>query len=144
MQCEFCNIINGSAPAEIVFENEQCIAILDVNPIHYGHTLVIPRHHYETFLEVPEDVLVGLIKATNVVVKAVVKALKAPGFNIFSNNGRAAGQSIFHFHFHVTPRYEDDNIKFVLTLKKYSNHESAEYANRLRHSISQQFIQETR
>jgi histidine triad (HIT) family protein len=144
MQCEFCNIISGKAPAEIVFENEQSIAILDIKPIHYGHTLVIPRRHYETFLEVPDDVLFHCIKATNVVARAIVAATNAPGLNIFSNNGKAAGQSVFHFHFHVTPRFENDNIKFVLTLKKYSNDEMTEYANRLRRSIAHQHIQEIR
>ena len=144
MQCKFCKIINGGAPAEIVYENEQCIAILDINPIHYGHTLVIPRNHYTTFLDVPDEVLLDIIKATNVVARAVVESSNAPGFNIFSNNGKVAGQSVFHFHFHVTPRFEDDNIKFVLTLKKYSNNEMAEYARRLRNSISQHLLQEMR
>lgn len=140
MHCIFCDIINGKTPAEIVFESEHSIAILDIRPIHYGHTLIFPRNHYRTFLDVPEAVLNDVMKTTTIVARAVVASSKAPGFNIFSNNGKAAGQTVFHFHFHVTPRYENDDIKFVLTLKHYSNNEKAEYAQRLRHSISQQLV----
>ncbi len=134
--CIFCKIIQGNAAAEVLYRTEQVVAILDINPIHFGHVLIIPRTHAETFLEVPEAELPELIHTVQLVSRAVVDALHPPGFNIFSNNGKAAGQSVFHFHFHVTPRYEDDNIQFVLKLKKYSAHEMAEYAARLRKHIT--------
>ncbi|MBI4548975.1 MAG: HIT family protein [Ignavibacteriae bacterium] len=136
IECEFCKIIRGEAPAEILYKDQHVIAILDIKPIHYGHILVIPRTHSATFLEVPEDQLANIIKVTKIVSEALVDALKPPGFNIFSNNGKAAGQSVFHFHFHITPRYSDDNIRFVLKLKKYQNDAMALYANRIRQCIN--------
>ena len=135
MQCEFCKIIRGESTAEILFENNRAIAILDIKPIHYGHVLVIPKTHCSTFLDVPDSDLPDLIKAAKVVSQALVDALDPPGFNIFSNNGKAAGQSVFHFHLHVTPRYEDDNIRFVLKLKEYANNEMELYADRIRQTV---------
>ena len=135
MQCEFCKIIRGESNAEILFSNRHAIAILDIRPIHYGHALVIPKKHCETFLDVPEAELHEVILAVKAVSSAIVNAFHPPGFNIFSNNGRAAGQSVFHFHFHVTPRYEDDDIHFVLNLKKYSDGGMASYADHIRQHI---------
>ena len=135
MQCEFCSIIRGDSTAEILFRNQRAIAILDINPIHYGHVLVIPMTHGSTFLDVPDDDLFDLIKATKVVTQAMVTSLNPPAFNIFSNNGRAAGQSVFHCHFHITPRYDDDNIQFILKLKKYAGDEMSAYADRIRREI---------
>jgi histidine triad (HIT) family protein len=137
-QCEFCRIIRGEASAEILYQNQHAIAILDINPIHFGHVLIIPRTHAENFLHVPESELTGLMQATKIVSQAIVDSLKPPGFNIFSNNGRAAGQSVFHFHLHITPRYEDDNIRFVLKLKKYAGKEMSEYAERIRQAVPAQ------
>jgi histidine triad (HIT) family protein len=141
MNCIFCNIIKGTAPAEVLYESDRALAILDINPIHYGHALVFPKGHAETFLEVPEDELAEVMKALSVVSRAIVQALKPTGFNIFSNNGKAAGQSILHFHFHITPRYEDDNIKFILELKKYGPEELSRYARKLRDYIDKSTLQ---
>src|SRR5690349_2476026 len=135
-ECIFCRIIQGGENAEILYRTERVVAILDINPIHFGHVLIIPRTHATTFLEVPESELPELIHTVQVVSRAVVASLNPPGFNIFSNNGKAAGQSVFHFHFHVTPRYEDDNIQFVLKLKKYPVNEMKEYADRIRKYVS--------
>ena len=134
-ECEFCKIIKGETPAEVLFKSQHAVAILDINPIHYGHILVMPRRHRATFIEVPGDELSDLINAAKTVSEAMIRSLNPPGFNIFSNNGRAAGQSVFHFHFHITPRYDDDNIRFVLTLKKYAGDELLQYANRIRGQI---------
>jgi len=133
--CEFCSIISGEAPAEILFRNEHAIAILDIRPIHFGHVLVLPLRHVETFIDIPPAECDGLTRVLHTVTRAVVEALQPPGFNVFSNNGRAAGQSVFHFHFHVTPRYMDDNIKFILELKKYQQDEMSEYGRKIRDAI---------
>ena len=134
--CQFCKIISGESPAEIIYRNRYAVAILDINPIHYGHALVMPKVHYETFLDVPDEMLPDLIKAVKIVSQAVAASLSPEGFNIFSNNGKAAGQSVNHFHFHVTPRYLDDDIQFILKLKKYSDNQMSEYADRLRRHIA--------
>ncbi len=133
--CTFCRILHGELTAEILYRNGNAIAILDINPIHFGHVLVIPATHAESFLDVPRGELADLIDATQVVSRAIVDALNPHGFNIFSNNGRAAGQSVFHCHFHITPRYDDDNIRFILTLKKYAERQMAEYGAMIRSAI---------
>ena len=138
MDCIFCQIVERRLPAEILFENERVISILDINPIHYGHALVIPKKHCLDFLSIPESDLHDVLHVTQIVARAIVTSLKLDGFNIFSNNGRVAGQSIFHFHMHVTPRYPDDNIKFVLQLKSYKDGKLAEYASTIREYIRQQ------
>ncbi len=133
--CTFCKIIRRELDAEILYENLRAICILDINPIHYGHALVIPKLHCTNFLNLPREAFADVLDATHVIAHALTKSLGLKGFNIFSNNGRVAGQSVFHFHFHVTPRYEDDNIKFVLTLKQYGNGELSDYARRIREHI---------
>lgn len=134
--CIFCSIIARTTPAEILFENEDALCILDINPIHYGHSLVIPKLHCRDFLDLPPASFDGILSAVHTVARATVKSLSLDGFNIFSNNGKIAGQSVFHFHFHITPRYENDNIKFVLELKRYENGAMAEYAEKIRAAIA--------
>ena len=138
--CTFCGIARGESSAEVLYQNDYAIAFLDIKPINLGHVLVLPKRHAETFLEVSEVELVDLIRATHVVSRALVDSLNPPGFNIFSNNGRAAGQSVFHCHFHITPRYSDDNIQFILELKKYCGDEMATYADRIRQQIHTQEV----
>ncbi|MEX0602429.1 MAG: HIT domain-containing protein, partial [Bacteroidota bacterium] len=133
--CVFCRILDRQLPAEIIYENSDAICILDVHPIHFGHSLVIPRRHCADFLDLPPESYAGILDAASAVARATVHSLGLQGFNIFSNNGRIAGQSVFHFHLHVTPRYPDDNIRFVLELKTYKDGEMAEYANRIRRHI---------
>jgi histidine triad (HIT) family protein len=132
MECTFCSIISRRLPAEILYETGKVIAILDINPIHYGHALIIPKTHCRDFLSIPEEDLHDVLHVAQIVARAIVSSLHLEGFNVFSNNGRIAGQSVFHFHLHVTPRYPDDNIRFSLTLKSYDNGAMAEYARRIR------------
>lgn len=143
-ECIFCKILRGESTAEILFRNQHAIAILDINPIHYGHILVIPRSHAVTFLEVPEEELADLIHATRRVTAAMVESLQPPGYNIFSNNGEAAGQSVFHCHFHITPRYRDDNIRFLLKLKRYEGDEMRQYAEKIRSTLGGTILNEER
>lgn len=135
--CIFCKIIAREIPAEILFENEDALCILDFNPIHFGHSLVIPKHHCRDFIEVRSSALNGVIKAAQRVARATVESLQLDGFNIFSNNGDIAGQSVFHFHLHSTPCYQDDDIQFLLKLKKYRNGEMVEYGKKIRTFIHQ-------
>ena len=135
--CVFCKIVTGEIAAEVLFENEHVVSILDINPIHFGHALIIPRKHYRDFLALDPGCYPSLLGAARVVADALVKGLTLEGFNLFSNNGQIAGQSVFHFHLHVTPRYRDDDIRFVLQLKKYQNGEMKQYADLIRTHIEQ-------
>ena len=134
--CIFCQIISGKIPAEKLYENDHALAVLDINPIHFGHALILPKHHCRDFLDLPEEAYYSILQAAKIVAKALVKSLELEGYNIFSNNGTIAGQSVFHFHLHVTPRYRNDNIKFVLNLKRYSDGEMKEYGTRIRKFIN--------
>lgn len=136
MSTIFSKIINREIPAEILYETENVIAIIDIMPIHYGHTLVIPKKEYKNFLEVPESELGELMMVAQKVAQSLVKTFNLDGFNVFSNNGEVAGQSVFHFHIHVTPRYPNDNISFNLTLKKYAEGQMKEVADNIRKNIT--------
>ena len=133
--CVFCKIVSGEIAAEVLFESRHVLSILDINPIHFGHALVIPKIHYRDFLELDPECYESLLTGTRIVTAALVRGLSLEGFNIFSNNGRIAGQSVFHFHVHVTPRYHNDDIRFVLQLKKYQDGEMKRYADLIRNHI---------
>ncbi len=134
--CVFCRIARMQLPAEILSRTDRVISILDINPIHYGHALVIPTSHCADFLSISDSDLHELMRVAQNVARAMVSALGLEGFNVFSNNGRIAGQSVFHFHLHITPRYPDDDIRFVLKLKSYRDGEMAVYAEKIRQFLS--------
>ena len=133
--CIFCKIISGTIPAEKLYENDHVIAFLDINPIHFGHALILPKQHCKDFLDLPDETYHSILQAAKVVTQALVESLNLEGYNLFSNNGAIAGQSVFHFHLHVTPRYRDDNIRFVLNLKKYSDGDLKRYGTMIRKCI---------
>jgi histidine triad (HIT) family protein len=135
MKCIFCEIINGKSPAEILFENGNVLAFLDINPMNYGHTLVIPKQHYSDFEHVPEEILSDVISAVQKVSVAIKDGLVADGYNIVVNNGEAAGQSVFHSHFHIIPRFHSD-VKMKFNLKKYPGSSIKEYAAKIRNEIN--------
>jgi histidine triad (HIT) family protein len=135
MDCIFCDIASKVSDAEIIFENEHLIAFLDINPVNYGHTLVIPKKHYDNFLTIPNDELIELTKITQYIAGSVKRALKADGFNIISNNGLSAGQSVFHFHYHIIPRYENDFLMRPRTIE-YKENEIQVYSEKIKESIS--------
>lgn len=101
--CPFCKIASGEAQASMVYEDENVLAFMDLNPASTGHTLVVPREHWETIFETPEEILaeiIGVIKRVSVASK---KTVEADGVKIIQLNGRAAGQVVMHLHFHVIP-----------------------------------------
>ncbi len=108
--CIFCKIVSGEVPSARVYEDEHCVAFLDINPVSRGHTLVIPREHYRDFLEAPAEQVKVLAEACSRVSPAVVKAMSAEGFNLFVANGRCAGQEIDHLHVHIIPRRAGDGL----------------------------------
>ena len=105
--CIFCKIARGEVDAFVVYENEKVMAFLDIRPLSKGHTLVIPKEHYESLLDLPEDLAGDMLKAIKVVCEKLRK-LGAKGFNIVTNIGEVAGQEVMHAHIHVIPRYSKD------------------------------------
>ena|SRR3989344_6722387 len=109
--CIFCKIEKNEIPSERVYEDDGYIAFLDINPISFGHTLVIPRGHHSNIDETPDGVLAGMIALAKKIGLAVVASLGADAYNIHINNGRASGQLVDHVHLHIIPRTLDDGLK---------------------------------
>jgi len=108
----FARILRGEIPAHKVFEDQHTLAFMDVMPQADGHVLVIPKVAAENLFELPPDALAATILNTQRVARAVQKAFGAPGIMIAQLNGSAAGQSVFHIHFHVVPRHEGIDLRF--------------------------------
>jgi histidine triad (HIT) family protein len=108
--CIFCKIARKQAPASLVYEDEKVMAFLDIRPLNEGHTLVIPKEHYETIFEIPEELIAHLHKIVKRTALAVKKATEADGISIIQQNGKAANQEVSHLHVHVIPRYEGQKL----------------------------------
>lgn len=108
--CIFCRIAQKQLPAVLVYEDEKVLAFLDIKPLNEGHTLVIPATHYESIFDIPQELIAYLHGITKQVAIAVKKATDADGISIIQQNGKAAGQDIFHLHVHVIPRYEGQKL----------------------------------
>lgn len=128
--CLFCKIIAGDIPSSKVYESDQVFAFLDINPINKGHTLVIPKKHSSDMLNDDDDDLKACIHAAKVVGKAVMDATDAQGFNFSANTKKAAGQIIFHTHFHIIPRFDGDGFEHWKG-KPYENNEMEEFKNKI-------------
>ena len=106
--CLFCDIVARRKPASIVYEDEHTLAFLDIHPSARGHTLVIPKTHFENLYELQDGD--GLVTAMARVARSLRESLKPDGLNVLQANGRAAGQSVFHLHFHLIPRWRGDSL----------------------------------
>jgi len=109
--CIFCKVLAGEIPGEIVDSDERTITVMDINPATRGHVVVIPRAHPKDLLEVSEEDLAATMAAVRRMIVRMQETIRPAGFNVLNNMGRAAWQSIFHFHVHVIPRYEDDPLQ---------------------------------
>ncbi|MFR4986570.1 MAG: HIT family protein [Lachnospirales bacterium] len=110
MSCIFCKILNGDIPSNKVFENDNFIAILDAFPANEGHTLVIPKKHFENIFEIDEEVLKEGYAIAKRIASSIKKSLNIENINILQNNGVLSGQTVNHFHIHVIPRLENDTV----------------------------------
>jgi len=112
--CNFCKIASEEDRASIVYEDRKVVAFMDLHPANVGHTLVIPREHWENIYDIPEKVLTDLFAVVKRISVAVKKTVDAEGISVLQFNERAAGQSVRHFHVHVIPRFRGDTIsKFI-------------------------------
>jgi histidine triad (HIT) family protein len=108
--CIFCKIAKGEIPSKKIYEDEEVFSFLDINPSTKGHTLIIPKKHYENIHDTPEETLKHIIATAKKLAKKLKEKLNATGINIVNASGKDAQQSVFHLHFHIIPRYEDDNL----------------------------------
>ncbi len=129
--CIFCKIVKGKVPSSKVYESDEVLAFLDVGPINKGHTLVIPKKHFETILDIPENELKELILAVKKVAKAVETGVNADGFAVTMSNKKAAGQVVNHTHFHIIPRFKDDGLKLWPKGYNYKEGEMEEFRKKI-------------
>ncbi|MFA5049490.1 MAG: HIT family protein [Candidatus Micrarchaeia archaeon] len=111
MDCIFCKIVTGEIPCYRIYEDESVLAFLDINPVSSGHTLVIPKKHYENIYDISEGDLANVTMVTKNLAKKYKQLFEADGITIHQANEKAGGQIIFHYHMHIVPRYFDDGLK---------------------------------
>jgi len=109
--CIFCKIIEGAIPSDKIYEDEHTLAFLDIAPVNYGHTLVIPKKHAKNMEEIDEETLCKVISTAKRVGKALKEGLGVDGYNVGMNNDPVAGQVVPHLHFHLMPRTEGDGLQ---------------------------------
>lgn len=118
--CIFCEIIDGNIPSKKVYEDDNFLAILDLSQTTYGHTLVMPKKHYDNFLAMPTNEAGKLMEVVNIVANKIYKNLDCKGCNILMNTNEVAGQTVMHTHVHIIPRYnENDSIEIKFTENKF-------------------------
>lgn len=110
-ECIFCRIMAGELPATIVHEDERTVAFMDINPATRGHCLVVPRRHVRDLLEIGPEDLDAVMAVAQELAQRAMDRLDAAGVNLLNSCGRAAWQTVFHFHIHVIPRYEGDPLR---------------------------------
>ena len=107
--CIFCKISNGEIPSKTLFEDDEFRVILDLGPAAKGHALILPKDHYANLYELPEETASKVMLLAKKMAVQMTDKLKCDGFNLVQNNGEVAGQTVFHFHMHLIPRYKNDN-----------------------------------
>ena len=122
--CIFCKIAAGEIPSRKIYEDSDLIAIMDLNPTSKGHTLIIPKEHCTNIYDIDEDIAAKVMKTAKKLATKMTVALNCDGFNLLQNNGETAGQTMFHFHMHLIPRYKDaDNNMLKFTSVSFSDEE---------------------
>lgn len=132
----FSKIVNREIPADIVYEDEQVLAFLDINPINKGHALIIPKNAFVNALDGDEETLAHMMKVAKKISLALVDAVKADGVNLIMNNGAEAGQEVFHAHLHVVPRFKDDGSFHKPNHVSYETGESKVLATQLQAELA--------
>lgn len=135
LECLFCKIANKEIGAEIIYEDEEVVAFLDIHPIAPGHAVVIPKVHAENILGLPNEKIEGLFLAVKKTTSMLNVSLKPEGFTIGINHGKVSGQAIDHIHIHVVPRWKDDGGGSIHTVVNNASTESVkEIANKIRNN----------
>ena len=124
LDCVFCAIAGGELPSYKVFEDDDVLAFLDIQPMTAGHTLVIPRRHVADLLEMPDAMAGPLFAAVGRVARATARAYGADGVNVLQASGAAAGQTVRHLHLHVVPRHGGDGLRLHISPGARANDEA--------------------
>lgn len=133
--CIFCKIVQRQAPSSVIYEDEAVLSFLDIRPLNLGHTLVIPKAHYVDVFDIPEELLSRVFEIARRVSFAVKEATEADGISIIQQNGKAAGQDIFHLHVHVVPRFEGQVLPHFSALKVVDRSKLEDMAQKVRQHL---------
>lgn len=123
--CIFCKLANGVFPTNSIYEDDEFNVILDLAPATKGHALILPKQHADNLYELPEETAGKAFILAKKLVKTITEKLNCDGFNIMQNNGKVAGQTVYHFHMHLIPRYEDDGQAIAMKPQEVSAEELA-------------------
>lgn len=129
--CIFCKIANGEIPSATLYEDEEFRVILDLGPASKGHALILPKKHYADIYELPEEMAAKVFVLASMMAKKMTEALDCDGFNIVQNNKAVAGQTVFHFHMHLIPRYEGDKVGLGWKVGKLSDEDKEEILRKM-------------
>ena len=130
--CIFCKIANGEIPAATLYEDENFRVILDLGPASKGHALILPKSHAANIYELSDEMAAKAMILAKKMATAMTAALKCDGFNIVQNNGECAGQTVFHFHMHLIPRYKNDKSGFGWKPGKLTDEDRDEILEKLK------------
>lgn len=121
--CIFCKLANGDIPTRMIYEDDNFAVFMDMSPAAKGHSLVVPKEHYANIYEMPAELVGEAMKVAQKMAIKLTEALHADGFNIVQNNGEVAGQTVFHFHMHLIPRYKEEKAVIFWTPQTVSAEE---------------------
>ena len=130
--CIFCKIAAGEIPSATLYEDEDFRVILDIAPAAKGHAILLPKKHAANLFEAEDDMLAKALPVVKKVSAALCKTLNCDGINVLQNNGEAAGQTVFHLHIHMIPRYKEDTVKIGWAQGSYTEGEAANLAEKIR------------
>ena len=129
--CIFCKIVSGEIPSSKIYEDENVLSFLDVNPVNEGHSLIIPKKHFENIYDLPDEILCEIIKVSKKLSIKIKESMGADGINVYMNNGITAGQQVPHAHIHIIPRLENDGFTYWHGKKSYSKEERNDAAEKI-------------
>lgn len=127
--CIFCKIIAGEIPSATVYEDEDFKVIMDISPAAKGHAILLPKKHYANLYELEDETASKALIVARKVGKAIMDEFHCDGLNVLQNNGEAAGQTVFHYHIHLIPRYKNDKVNVSWDQGKYEDGEAAKVAD---------------
>lgn len=134
--CILCKIANGEIPSYTVYEDDDFKVIFDISPASKGHALVIPKEHYKNLFELDESIASKALVIAKKVATELSTELDCDGFNLLQNNEEIAGQTVFHFHIHLIPRYKNDNVKFTTTPGKIDKEFAEKLAEKIKNKLA--------
>ena len=135
-KCIFCKIANGEIPSFTLYEDDMFRVIFDLSPAAKGHALILPKEHFRNLFELDDEYAAALMPLAKKVATALSLELKCDGFNLLQNNEEIAGQTVFHFHIHLIPRYKDDTFSFSTSHGKIDENEATKLAAKIIKALS--------